>query len=66
RTQGQAPDVDGETRDDLAPLPGTRPGDFILAEVTGCGPYDLDARALELLHRPPLRRPGLLQIGVMS
>lgn len=66
RTQGQAPDVDGETHLDLGRLPGTRPGDFVLAEVTGSSEYDLNGRALELLHRSPLRAPGLLQIGVRS
>jgi ribosomal protein S12 methylthiotransferase len=66
RTQGQAPEVDGETRLDLGRLPGTRPGDFVLAEVTGSGPYDLEASAVELAHRPPVRQPGLLQIGVLN
>ena len=66
RTQGQAPEVDGETHLDLSSLPDSRPGDFVLAEVTGSGPYDLEARALELLHRPPLRRPDLLHIGVLA
>jgi len=64
RTQGQAPEIDGETHLDLALLPGTRPGDFVLAEVTGSSEYDLNARAVRLLHRSPLRAPGLLQIGV--
>jgi ribosomal protein S12 methylthiotransferase len=66
RTHGQAPEVDGETALDLAALPDTRPGDFVLADVTGSGPYDLEARALELLHRPPRRDPGLLHIGVLN
>lgn len=66
RTQGQAPDVDGETHLDISALPGTRSGDFVLAEVTGSSEYDLKGRALELLHRSPLRAPGLLQIGVRS
>lgn len=66
RTQGQAPEIDGETRLDLAALPDTRPGDFVLAEVTGSSEYDLHARAVQLIHRSPLRAPGLLQIGVAS
>lgn len=64
RTQGQAPEVDGETHLSLELLPDTRPGDFVRAEITGSGPYDLAARALELLHRPPRQEPGLLRIGV--
>lgn len=66
RTQGQAPEIDGETRLDLRALPDTRPGDFIRVEVTGSGEYDLEARAVSLLHRPPLRHPELLQIGVFG
>jgi len=66
RTQGQAPDVDGETHLDISVLPDARPGDFVLAEVTGSAEYDLKGRALEVLHRSPLRAPGLLQIGVRS
>jgi ribosomal protein S12 methylthiotransferase len=66
RTQGQAPEIDGETHLDLAGLPATRPGDFVLADVTGSTEYDLQASARELLHRAPLRAPGLLQIGVLS
>ena len=61
---GQCPEIDGETRIDLSGLPGTRRGDFVLAEVTGAGTYDLNARAERLVHRPPLRNPGLLHIGV--
>jgi ribosomal protein S12 methylthiotransferase len=63
RTSGQAPEIDGETHVDLAALPETRPGDFVLAEITGAGDYDLQARALELLHRAP-SGAGLVQIGV--
>ncbi len=66
RHPGQAPEIDGETRLDLASLPDTRPGDFIEAVVTGSSAYDLEARAVRLLHRPPRRHPGLLQIGVVS
>jgi ribosomal protein S12 methylthiotransferase len=66
RTQGQAPDVDGETHLDISVLPDVRPGDFVLAEVTGSAEYDLKGRALEVLHRSPMRAPGLLQIGVRS
>lgn len=66
RTQGQAPEIDGETHLDLSSLPGTRPGDFVLAEITGSTEYDLQGTALELLHRAPRRAPGLLQIGVLS
>jgi len=66
RTQGQSPEIDGETLLDLSALPGTRPGDFVLAEVTSAGPYDLAARAVGLEHRPPLRHPELLQIGVLN
>lgn len=64
RTSGQAPEIDGETRIDLSALPEARVGDFVLAEVTGSGQYDLEARALSLAHRPPLRNPGLIQIGL--
>ena len=64
RTAGQAPEVDGETVLDLRGMPEARPGDFLLAEVTGAGQYDLEARALELRHRPPFRSPELLHIGV--
>jgi ribosomal protein S12 methylthiotransferase len=64
RTGGQAPEVDGETVLDLRRMPEARPGDFLLAEVTGAGAYDLEARALELRHRPPFRSPELLHIGV--
>ena len=64
RTQGQAPEIDGETHLDCSALPDTRPGDFVLAEVTGSSEYDLKARAIQLNHRSPLRAPGLLQIGV--
>jgi ribosomal protein S12 methylthiotransferase len=66
RSPGQAPEVDGETHLDLTALPDTRPGDFVRAEVIGSGLYDLEARAVERLHRSPLRAPGLLQIGVMN
>ncbi|HEU4751642.1 MAG TPA: 30S ribosomal protein S12 methylthiotransferase RimO [Armatimonadota bacterium] len=66
RTQGQAPEVDGETVLDLSALPGTAPGDFVLAEVTGSGPYDLEAKATALAHRPPRRNPELLHIGVLN
>ncbi|MCC2672150.1 MAG: Ribosomal protein methylthiotransferase rimO [Armatimonadetes bacterium] len=66
RTQGQSPEIDGETHLNIEGVPGTRPGDFVLAEVTGSTEYDLQGKALELLHRAPLRAPGLLQIGVMS
>jgi ribosomal protein S12 methylthiotransferase len=66
RTGGQAPEIDGETRLDLRALPHTRPGDFILAEVTGSGPYDLEARALERLHRSPHRPPGLIELEVRN
>lgn len=66
RTAGQAPEVDGETVLDLAGWPDLRPGDFIRARVTGSGAYDLEARPLELLHRPPLRRADLLHIGVLA
>jgi len=66
RTQGQAPEIDGETHLSIADLPDTRPGDFIQAEVTGARTYDLEARAVELLHRPPVRRSDLLQIGVLN
>lgn len=66
RTAGQSPEIDGETRVDLTALPGTRPGDFVSAEITGAGTYDLEARATGLLHRPPLRDPSLLQIGVLN
>lgn len=66
RSAGQAPEVDGETVLDLSATPELRPGDFLLAEVTGAGPYDLEARALELVHRPPFRRPDLLHIGLKS
>lgn len=64
RTQGQAPEIDGETRLDLSGLAGIRPGDFVLAEVTGSGPYDLEARAVSLAHRPPLRSRELIHIGL--
>lgn len=64
RTPGQAPEVDGETVLDLSLLPEARPGDFLRARVTGSGPYDLEAQALEVVHRPPLRAPDLLHIGV--
>lgn len=64
RTQGQAPEIDGETRLDLRELEGVRPGDFILAEVTASGPYDLEARAVSLTHRPPLRSRELIHIGL--
>jgi ribosomal protein S12 methylthiotransferase len=63
RTQGQAPDIDGTTRLDLSMVPDVRTGDFILAEVTGVAGYDLEARALELVHRSPKQAPGLLRIG---
>jgi ribosomal protein S12 methylthiotransferase len=66
RTAGQAPEIDGETQLRLDALPETRPGDFILAEVTGHTNYDLQARGVELLHRSPLHQPGLLQIGIAS
>jgi hypothetical protein len=66
RHQGQAPEIDGETRLDLTALPDTRPGDFIEVEVSGSGVYDLEARGVRLLHRPPKRHPGLLQIGVLN
>jgi ribosomal protein S12 methylthiotransferase len=66
RTQGQAPEIDGETHLDVTELESVRPGDFVLARVTGSSEYDLEARALRLLHRSPLRAPGLLQIGVRS
>jgi len=66
RTQGQAPDVDGETHLDISVLPDVRPGDFVLADITGSTEYDLNGCALEVLHRSPLRAPGLLQIGVRS
>jgi ribosomal protein S12 methylthiotransferase len=66
RTAGQAPEVDGETVLDLAGWPDLRPGDFLRARVTGSGVYDLEARPVELLHRPPLRRADLLHIGVLA
>jgi ribosomal protein S12 methylthiotransferase len=65
RTQGQAPDIDGETRLDLTDLPGLRPGDFVRAEITGSDVYDLTARPVELLERPPRANPDLLRIGVL-
>jgi ribosomal protein S12 methylthiotransferase len=63
RTQGQAPEIDGATRLDLSMAPDVRAGDFILAEVTGAAGYDLEARALELVHRSPKQAQGLLRIG---
>jgi len=66
RTQGQAPEIDGETSLDLAALPEALPGDFVEAVVTGSGVYDLEARAVRLAHRPPRRSPGLLHIGVLN
>ena len=65
RTHGQAPEVDGETLLDLSEHPELRAGDYILARVTGAGAYDLQAKPLHLLHRPPLRGRDLLQIGVL-
>ena len=67
RTEGQAPEIDGETHLDLRDLPGTRPGDFVLAEVTGSGEYDLNARAQELAHRAPraAQASELLQLTVL-
>jgi ribosomal protein S12 methylthiotransferase len=66
RTQGQAPEIDGETRLDLTGLPGSRPGDFVRARVTGHTEYDLEARAEALLHRPPARQSDLIQIGGLN
>ena len=66
RTAGQAPEIDGETRLELSALPDTQAGDFLLAEVTGSGTYDLEARAVRLLHRPPRRNPNLIHIGVLN
>ncbi len=66
RTVFQAPEVDGETTLDLTALPAARPGDFLLAEVTGSSAYDLTARPLEILHRPPARAAGLIQIGGLN
>jgi hypothetical protein len=67
RTQGQAPEIDGETRLDLKGLRGTRPGDFVLGEVTGSGEYDLDVRAQDLAHRAPrsTQASELLQLTVL-
>ncbi|MFN3651707.1 MAG: 30S ribosomal protein S12 methylthiotransferase RimO [Armatimonadota bacterium] len=64
RTQGQAPEIDGETHLDLSDLPDVRPGDFVRAVVTEAGPYDLHARAVERLHRSPRPHPGLIQIAL--
>ncbi len=64
RTAFQAPEVDGVTHLTFASATNYRPGDFVLAEITGAQEYDLRARPLELLHRPPGRAPELLQIGV--
>lgn len=66
RAAGQAPEIDGETRLDLAALPDTCPGDFVRAEVTGSGVYDLEARAFALAHRPPRPGTGLIQIGGLN
>jgi ribosomal protein S12 methylthiotransferase len=66
RIAGQAPEIDGETRLDLTGMPELRRGDFVEAEITASGIYDLDARPVNLLHRPPAYAPGLLQIGVLS
>ncbi len=46
RTEGQAPEVDGETVLANAP-PRARPGDFVDVEITGSGRYDCRARAWE-------------------
>jgi ribosomal protein S12 methylthiotransferase len=66
RIAGQSPEIDGETRLDLTGLPNTQAGDFVLAEVTGSGHYDLEARAVSLAHRPPRRNPDLIHIGVLN
>jgi len=62
RTAGQAPEIDGGTKLDLSALPDTRPGDFVLAEVTGSGDYDLEARAVTRAYRPPRALSGLIRI----
>jgi len=44
RTRGDAPEIDGVVR--LAASASTRPGEFIVVEITGADTYDLEARAL--------------------
>ncbi|MBI3909302.1 MAG: 30S ribosomal protein S12 methylthiotransferase RimO [Armatimonadetes bacterium] len=64
RIYGQAPEIDGETYLHLARVPDVQPGDFIEVEITGVEVYDLRARVLRRIHRPPSPAADLLQIAV--